>query len=101
MIEQEMKELLRNLAVYFIYVGIVFIISYGNRDPNAYREKLALQQVPLFDLFGGSTRLIVKGSLLLGPQLKTQDSADDHNCLTPELLSTTKFHWLQVLRDMK
>jgi hypothetical protein len=40
-----MKELLRNLSVYFVYVAIVFIIAYGNRDPNAYREKLALQQV--------------------------------------------------------
>jgi hypothetical protein len=42
-----MKELLRNLAIYFVYVAIVFIISYGNRDPNAYREKLALQQVTI------------------------------------------------------
>ena len=44
LIEQEMKDLLRNMAVYFIYVIIVFVICYGNRDPNAYREKLALEQ---------------------------------------------------------
>jgi|LakMenE01Jun11ns_1017448.scaffolds.fasta_scaffold5173995_1 hypothetical protein len=45
LIEQEMKELLRNFAVYIIYVVIIFVICYGNKDPNAYREKLALQQV--------------------------------------------------------
>ena len=45
LMEQEMKELLRNMVVYFVYVSIVFVICYGNSDPNAYREKLALQKV--------------------------------------------------------
>jgi len=45
LIEQEMKELLNNLAVYFIYVMIIFTICYGNKDPNAFRQKTALEQV--------------------------------------------------------
>ena len=56
LMEQEMKELLRNLVVYFIYVGIIFIISYGNRDPNAYREKLALEKVLTRSLNGSRIR---------------------------------------------
>ena len=34
--ELEMKAVIRDLSVYFVYVSIIFIISYGNRDPNAY-----------------------------------------------------------------
>ena len=30
--------------VYLIYIIIIFIISYGNRDPNAFLEKDALQK---------------------------------------------------------
>ncbi len=31
-----MNGVVRELTVYFAYVAIVFLISYGNRDPNAY-----------------------------------------------------------------
>ena len=38
-----MKQLLRDILVYICYVMIVFIISYGNRDFNAFLQKEALQ----------------------------------------------------------
>ena len=42
--ELEMREIITDLTIYFIYVMLIFIISYGNRDPNAYLEKEALTQ---------------------------------------------------------
>lgn len=42
--EMEMKTVLRDLTIYLSYVTLVFIISYNNRDANAYREKDALQR---------------------------------------------------------
>ena len=39
-----MNTVVRDLIIYFFYVAIVFIISYGNRDPNAFLEKDALAQ---------------------------------------------------------
>ena len=40
--EHEMNEVVKELTIYFFYVAIVFLISYGNRDPNAYRVNLLL-----------------------------------------------------------
>ena len=42
--EMEMKTVIRDLVVYLVYIIIIFIISYGNRDPNAFLEKDALQK---------------------------------------------------------
>lgn len=41
--EQEMKQVLRDIMVYAIYVTIIFIICYGNRDFNAFLQKEVLQ----------------------------------------------------------
>lgn len=41
--EQEMKSLMRDIAIYFCYVFIVFIIAYGNQDFNAFLQKEALK----------------------------------------------------------
>jgi hypothetical protein len=49
--EYEMNTVIRDIAIYLIYISIIFIISYGNRDPNAYLEKSALEQAIVF---GGS-----------------------------------------------
>ena len=37
-----MNTVIRDLCIYFFYVAVIFIISYGNRDPNAYLAKEAL-----------------------------------------------------------
>ncbi len=42
--EYQMRTVMKDLTIYFIYVALIVIISYGNRDPNAYLEKEALQQ---------------------------------------------------------
>ena len=31
-----MNEVVKELTIYFFYVAILFLISYGNRDNNAY-----------------------------------------------------------------
>lgn len=42
--EAEMKKVIKELSTYFFYVLLVYIISYGNRDPNAFLEKDAMAQ---------------------------------------------------------
>ncbi len=37
--EREMNEVVKELTLYFFYVAVLFIISYGNRDNNAYRVR--------------------------------------------------------------
>ena len=54
--EQEMKTVLREMLTYFVYVGIIMIIAYGNRDANAFLEKSALETAVVF---GGTTCEIV------------------------------------------
>lgn len=44
----EMKNVIRDLVIYFIYVAIVYIISYGNRDPNAFLSKQAVESAVIF-----------------------------------------------------
>ncbi len=34
--EMEMRSVMKNLIIYFFYVAIIFIVSYGNRDPSAF-----------------------------------------------------------------
>jgi hypothetical protein len=40
--ELEMNTTVKDIAIYFIYIVIVFIISYGNRDPNSYLVKISV-----------------------------------------------------------
>ena len=35
--EFEMKTVIKDIVIYFIYVAIIFVISYGNRDPQVKR----------------------------------------------------------------
>ena len=42
--EQAMRVVVRDFIVYFCYVGIVFMISYVNRDPNSFWEKNSIEQ---------------------------------------------------------
>ena len=51
-----MKEVITDLVVYWVYVIIIFMISYGNRDPNAFHEKAALETAVVF---GGTTCEVV------------------------------------------
>eukprot|EP00095_Tigriopus_kingsejongensis_P009158 maker-scaffold798_size95657-snap-gene-0.28 protein:Tk09158 transcript:maker-scaffold798_size95657-snap-gene-0.28-mRNA-1 annotation:"polycystic kidney disease protein 1-like 2-like" len=46
--EMEMKLVIRDLIIYFFYVAIIFIISYGNRDPSAYLSKQSLESSIIF-----------------------------------------------------
>ena len=46
--EMEMKTVIRDLVIYFFYVAIIFIISYGNRDPAAYLSKSAIESSVIF-----------------------------------------------------
>ena len=39
-----MREVIRDLTVYFVYVAIIFIISYGNRDPDAFRVGIIMNK---------------------------------------------------------
>ena len=41
-LEQEMKQLLRDVVIYICYVAIVFTIVYGYKDPNAFLQKEAI-----------------------------------------------------------
>lgn len=43
-----MRIVIRDMTIYLVYVLIIFVISYGNRDPNAYRAKEALQTSIIF-----------------------------------------------------
>ena len=42
-IEQEMKAVLYDFFTYAVYVAIIFIIMFADRDRNAYLEKAALE----------------------------------------------------------
>ena len=42
--ELEMRTLVKELILYLFFCIVIFIVSYGNRDPNAFLEKEALQQ---------------------------------------------------------
>jgi len=42
--EVEMNQTVKDIVIYFFYIAVVFLISYGNRDPNAYLMKDALAQ---------------------------------------------------------
>ena len=46
--EMEMRTVIRDITIYFVYITIIFIISYGNRDPNAYLQKYAMEQAIVF-----------------------------------------------------
>ena len=50
--EQEMKAVLREMVTYFIYVAIIFLLAYGNRDANLFLEK---QQLESSIIFGSTT----------------------------------------------
>ena len=52
--ELEMRTLIREIAINVFYIALIFTISYGNRDANAYLEKHAL------------TEAVVHGSLNCG-----------------------------------
>ena len=54
--EQEMKFVLREMVTYFLYLGIIWIIAYGNRDADLYLQK---QQMETAIVFGGTTCEIV------------------------------------------
>ena len=41
--EQEMKAVLTEMVTYFIYVAIVMIIAYGNRDQYTFLQKQSLE----------------------------------------------------------
>ncbi len=43
-----MRVVIKDIVVYFVYVIIIFIISYGNRDPNAYMAKEAMEKAIIF-----------------------------------------------------
>ena len=46
--EQEMKAVLREMVTYFIYVSIIFMLAYGNRDFNLFLEKQQLETAVIF-----------------------------------------------------
>ena len=54
--EQEMKGVLRDIVTYLIYIGIILIIVYGQRDQNLFLQKQALETAVIF---GGVTCEIV------------------------------------------
>ena len=46
--EQEMKAVLREMVTYFIYVSIIFMLAYGNRDFSLYLQKQQLETAIIF-----------------------------------------------------
>ncbi len=54
--EFEMKAVLRDMLTYFIYMGLILIIAYGNRDFNLFLQKSSLETAIVF---GGTTCEIV------------------------------------------
>lgn len=46
--ENEMRNVIRDIVIYFVYIIIIIIISYGNRDPNAYLAKSAIESAIVF-----------------------------------------------------
>ena len=50
--EQEMKAVLRDMVTYFIYVAIIFLLAYGNRDASLFMQK---QQMESAIVFGSTT----------------------------------------------
>ena len=54
--EQEMKAVLTEMVTYFIYVAIVMIIAYGNRDQYTFLQKQSLETAIVF---GGTVCEIV------------------------------------------
>ena len=59
--EHEMRIVVRDMIVYFCYIAIILIISYGNRDLNAYLAKAAMQKVSslFYNIFWKLFRLII------------------------------------------
>lgn len=46
--ELEMRVVVKDIIVYLIYVSIIMIISYGNRDSNAFLAKEAMEKAIIF-----------------------------------------------------
>ena len=44
--EIRMQTILREIIAYFVFLGVLLLVAYGNRDPNAY-----LMRKSLFDQF--------------------------------------------------
>lgn len=54
--EIQMSTILREIFAYFLFLGVLILVAYGNRDPNAYllRKSLMEQFVQFTDeeMFG-------------------------------------------------
>ena len=89
--EREMKDLLRDIAIYLCYVIIIFIISYGNRDPNAFLQRQALKTA------------VVHGGLNCGigpeddPQYKDCEDGEDQELDLMHV--TTVNQWYKWLKE--
>ena len=46
--EQAMKAVLNEMVTYFIYVSIIFMLAYGNRDHSLFLQKQQLETTIIF-----------------------------------------------------
>ena len=46
--EMEMRIVIRDIIIYFVYIIIIFIISYGNRNPDSYLAKEAMEKAIIY-----------------------------------------------------
>jgi hypothetical protein len=46
--EMEMKTVIKEMLVYFTYLGIIMLISYGSRDSDSYRQKTAIEKALIY-----------------------------------------------------
>ena len=53
--EQAMKAVLNEMVTYFIYVSIIFMLAYGNRDHSLLLQK---QQLETTIIFGNSQNFL-------------------------------------------
>ena len=53
--EQAMKAVLNEMVTYFIYVSIIFMLAYGNRDHSLFLQK---QQLETTIIFGNSQNFL-------------------------------------------
>ena len=81
--EVEMNLVLKELALYSVYLVIIFLISYGTRDPNAYLQKEALEvktnlQRALFPAHPSINHIVPPQKAVIYGSLNCEILPDDH-----------------------
>ena len=65
--EQAMKAVLNEMVTYFIYVSIIFMLAYGNRDHSLFLQKQQLETTIIFGKLFEKIVIIIYFSRFLNP----------------------------------